>query len=68
MREHPAQWLEITTYPASYTAYSAAYEITRGGTSVRIGQHYDPPGTFEARTETTDEGTAVQARYIGGLL
>lgn len=67
MRTNPLTWLEIATYPAPYTAVSVVAGIERGAKGGHIAHHYSPIGAFEARTTTVDEGTAVHARYIGGV-
>ena len=66
MRDHRFEWLEIATYPAAYSANCATHGIRGGAPTNRIARHYGPAGAFETRTETTDQGTTVHARYIGG--
>ncbi|MFW3473604.1 hypothetical protein ACN24M_20290 [Streptomyces microflavus] len=64
MRKHPFEWLEVSTYPATYTAHSIALAI-KGGGQVSIARFYGPAGAFETRTTTTEGGTTVHARFIG---
>ncbi|MFB7845466.1 hypothetical protein ACFC34_00320 [Streptomyces sp. NPDC056053] len=65
MRANQGQWRIVATYPASYSAASAGFAI-RAGNATRNGFWYGPPGAFDARTETVDDGTALYARYVGG--
>ncbi|MFF9632910.1 hypothetical protein [Streptomyces fradiae] len=61
LRERPGEWRHVHTYRANYGATSVAREIRIGG----LGGTYSPPGAYEARTQTVDDGTAVYARYVG---
>ncbi|MFJ9799904.1 hypothetical protein [Streptomyces sp. NPDC101145] len=61
LRARPHEWQHVHTYRATYGAASVAREIRIGG----FGGTYGPPGSFEARTQTVDDGTAVYARYVG---
>lgn len=64
MRTHPFQWLEISTYPATYSAHTVARGI-KTGDRIEYARHYGPAGAFETRTTTTEGGTTVHARFIG---
>ncbi|MZF56892.1 hypothetical protein GTX53_24190 [Streptomyces sp. SID5594] len=64
MRTHPFEWLEVSTYPATYSAHVTARAI-RTGDRVEMARHYGPAGAFETRTTTTEGGTTVHARFIG---
>jgi hypothetical protein len=61
LRARPLEWQHVHTYRASYAAASVAREIRIGG----LSGAYGPPGAYEARTQTVDDGTAVCARYVG---
>lgn len=58
MRAHPDQWTRIRTYPAAYSAVGVARGIRLG-----LIAAYGPTGTFDARTELVDDGTALYARF-----
>ncbi|MFE3488333.1 hypothetical protein [Streptomyces griseus] len=64
MRAHPFEWLEVSTYPATYSAQRIARAI-RSGDRVAVSRHYGPAGAFETRTTSTEGGTTVHARFIG---
>ncbi|MDW4900612.1 hypothetical protein RB625_19575 [Streptomyces californicus] len=64
MRKHPFEWLEVSTYPAAYSAHTTARAI-KTGDRVAVSRHYGPAGAFETRTTTTEGGTTVHARFIG---
>lgn len=68
MRTNPFAWLEVATYPATYTAVAAASAIGGGTDGMHIARHYGPAGAFETRTTTVDDGTTIHARYVGGPL
>ncbi|MDX3165906.1 hypothetical protein PV516_19150 [Streptomyces scabiei] len=58
LRETPALALTVAVCPAPYTAASLASDIQDGRYA------YGPAGSYGARTETVDDGTAVLAWYI----
>lgn len=62
LRSCPGKWLRVGVFRAPYTASTTAYAIR---TAYRRPM-YAPAGSFEARTVPYGDGTAVQARYVGG--
>ncbi|MFK0182486.1 hypothetical protein ACIQVR_41790 [Streptomyces xanthochromogenes] len=62
LREQPNVWLPVGEYPSRSSAAGIAQSI-KSGVGLRA---YQPAGAFEARTEMTEDGTTVLARYIGG--
>lgn len=64
MKAHPFEWLDVSTYPAAYTAQRVARDI-KNGDRATVSRHYGPAGAFETRTTTTEQGTTVHARFIG---
>lgn len=65
LRAEPGVWLPVGEYRASTSAYGIALMIRTASRSGSSGLAYAPGGSFEARTELTDTGTQVVARYIG---
>lgn len=61
-RQQPGEWLPVGEYVNSQSAGSIVSAIAKGGSSVLA---YLPAGTFEGRSEHTETGTAVYARYVG---
>lgn len=61
-RKQPGEWLTVGEYANDMTAYGIVRAIVKGHGSVVA---YLPPGTFEARSEQTETGTVVSARYVG---
>lgn len=61
-RQQPGEWLPVGEYVNGQSAGSIVSAIAKGGSSVLA---YLPAGTFEARSEHTETGTAVYARYVG---
>lgn len=61
-RKQPGEWLTVGEYANDMTAYAIVRAIVKGHGSVVA---YLPPGTFEARSEQTETGTVVSARYVG---
>lgn len=70
LREHPNEWLPVGDYRSSITAKDVARRISRGYPigAVEYGTPYQPTGAYESRTELTEDGTRVHARYIGEAL
>lgn len=64
LRSQPGQWMPIGEYRATTTADSIAWMV-RAARGNESGSCYAPAGSFEARTELTDTGTQVIARYVG---
>ncbi|MFF2094792.1 hypothetical protein [Streptomyces sp. NPDC058202] len=56
-RELPGQWVLVGSYGSTASAVGAASHVRSG----RIAA-YQPAGSFEARTELTDDGTDLHAR------
>jgi hypothetical protein len=65
LRDQPGVWLPVGEYRARTTADSIAGMIRAARNNCQSGFQYAPAGSFEARTELTDTGTQVMARYIG---
>lgn len=61
-RQQPGEWLPVGEYANDQSAYGIVAAIAKGGSSVLA---YLPPGSFEGRSERTDSGTLVSARYVG---
>lgn len=61
-RQQPGEWLPVGEYVNGQSAGSIVSAIEKGGSSVLA---YLPAGTFEGRSEHTETGTAVYARYVG---
>ncbi|MDR3083425.1 MAG: hypothetical protein LBV60_21325 [Streptomyces sp.] len=61
MKEQPGVWLPVSEYSSRSAALNAALSI-RKADPLRV---YRPAGAFETRTEMTEYGTAVLARYVG---
>lgn len=58
-RQMPGQWVLAGTYGSSLSAASAAREV-------RTGQRtpaYRPAGTYQARTEVTQDGVDLWIRF-----
>lgn len=53
----------IGTYPAAYSAASAAFSVR---TAYKAFRWYLPAGSFEARTEPVGDETGLYVRYVGG--
>ncbi|MCX4885931.1 hypothetical protein [Streptomyces sp. NBC_00847] len=65
LRAKPGVWLPVGEYRARTTADSIAWMIQAARDNSQSGFQYAPAGSFEARTELTDTGTRVLARYVG---
>ncbi|MGY1498591.1 hypothetical protein ACW4TU_18660 [Streptomyces sp. QTS52] len=59
----PYEWGPVRVYPTTYGAADVGRDIedARGNFSV-----YGPAGYFETRTTPVEDGTLLEARYIGG--
>lgn len=57
----PGVWLTVGDYANDQSAYGIAHSIKTG---MRIPA-YQPAGAYEARTEQTENGARVYARYVG---
>lgn len=67
LRNTPGVWLPVAEYRNCITADRVTCAIRYGRPLGKAGYaHYTPAGAFEARTELTDDGVRVHARYIGG--
>ena len=64
LRSQPGHWLPVGEYRSCIGADGIARMI-RAASDNQSGVCYAPAGSFEARTELTDTGTQVIARYIG---
>ena len=61
LRANPGEWLYVGRYPMAVNARGVAADI-------EVGKHrpaYRPAGSFQARTQTDGDETAVYARYVG---
>jgi hypothetical protein len=65
LRAAPGQWQRINEYNSSTAAKGIAREIQTGARRIVGDSPYQPPAAYEARTELTDYGHAVYARYVG---
>lgn len=61
-RQQPGDWQTVGEYANDMTAYSMVWAIEKGRGNVTA---YLPAGMFEGRSERTETGTAVYARYVG---
>lgn len=61
-RRQPGEWQHVGEYVNDMSAYGIVRSIVKGDGNVLA---YLPPGTFEARSEPTETGTSVSARYVG---
>lgn len=61
-RQQPGAWLPVGEYANDQSAHGIVAAIAKGGSSVLA---YLPAGAFEGRSERTETGTLVQARYVG---
>ncbi|MDI5965813.1 hypothetical protein [Streptantibioticus silvisoli] len=61
LREVPGLELPVGTYSARHNAKNVAYRIIH---AYRL-PYYEPAGSYTARCEDTEMGTAVYARYVG---
>jgi hypothetical protein len=59
-RQMPGTWVLAGTYASRASAVSAALQVRTGE---RLSA-YRPAGTYEARTELTDDGADLWVRYI----
>lgn len=59
-RQMPGQWVLAGTYGGRASAQSAALQVRTGNRAPT----YLPAGSFEARTEVTQEGADLWVRYL----
>lgn len=64
-RQQPGEWLKVGDYANDLTAYGIVRAIVKGDGSVIA---YLPAGSFEGRSEQTETGTTVYARYVGPVV
>jgi len=65
LRAKPGVWLPVGEYAAGTTACGISRLIRTAPAKSISARAYAPAGSFEARTELTDTGTLVLARYVG---
>ncbi|MEX3101192.1 MULTISPECIES: hypothetical protein [unclassified Streptomyces] len=67
LRARPGEWLTVGEYLNRMSADSVAQWIRAGrGVGVyQIVRWYQPVGAYETRTAPTDNGTLLEARYLG---
>ncbi|WP_338683841.1 hypothetical protein QD712_25550 [Streptomyces acidiscabies] len=67
LRAQPGTWLTVGEYRNRGSADSVAHwiRVGRGGGTYQIGRWYQPVGAYETRTTLTDDGTLLEARYLG---
>lgn len=67
LREQPGVWLPVGEYRNALTADSTARLIRSAfaGSARYTARFYGPAGSFETRTRLTDDGTLLEARYVG---
>ncbi|MES9522399.1 hypothetical protein [Streptomyces capoamus] len=65
LRQQPGVWLVVGDYRNSITAKDIAHRISHGYpmSGPGYGTPYQPVGAYETRTELTDDGTRIHARY-----
>ncbi|MEV5977548.1 hypothetical protein [Streptomyces sp. NPDC052114] len=63
LRKQPRTWLPVGEYRNRQSASSTTTMIRTA--SARSGSWYQPAGSFEARQVPTDDGTRVEARFVG---
>lgn len=68
LRQQPGVWLIVGDYRSTVSANSIAGRIRHGYPigAREYGTPYQPTGAYESRTELVEDGTRVEARYIGG--
>lgn len=67
LKDQPNTWLPVGEYRSTCSADGICRDIRTGVQrhSHRRPSPYNPPGAFEARTELTEFGVRIYARYIG---
>lgn len=66
LRQQPGVWQPVHEYRSAITAHTVARCIRTGNRMGGTSQNpYTPAGAYEARTELTEDGIRVHARYIG---
>ncbi|BCM70930.1 hypothetical protein EASAB2608_06264 [Streptomyces sp. EAS-AB2608] len=68
LRQQPGVWLPVGDYNSRVSADNIAYRIRTGYPlgNTDGSTPYQPAGAYETRTELTEDGTRVHARYTGG--
>lgn len=61
-RKQPGTWIHVGTYSTKTSAQATARRIGEGA----VYKAYRPAGTFEGRSEMSDLGYTVYARYTRG--
>lgn len=61
LRAQPGVWQHVGEWPSTSGAENAAHRIR----TAHQARMYEPAGAFEARTELTEMGAKVEARYVG---
>ena len=67
LRDRPGVWLPVGEYRNRGSADGVARWIRIGRVcgTCQIGRWYQPVGAYETRTMLTDDGTLLEARYLG---
>ncbi|MET8978506.1 hypothetical protein ABZX85_23100 [Streptomyces sp. NPDC004539] len=67
LRAQPGVWLPVGEYRNSISADGVARYIRTAFVNKpgAIGRWYRPAGAYESRTSLTEDGTLVEARYVG---
>lgn len=65
LRAAPGEWRTVHVYASRYTAAAVANRVRRPDQKLFA---YRPEGAFEARVEPVSEGTALLARFVGGVV
>ncbi|MFF8656764.1 hypothetical protein [Streptomyces huasconensis] len=63
LRQKPGVWQFVGEYRNASSAARTASLIRTA--SQATGSNYAPAGAFESRTRLTDDGTVIDARYVG---
>jgi hypothetical protein len=63
LREQPGQWLPVGEYRNPQTSDRTACMIRTGYHA--MARWYGPAGAFETRTRLTEDGTLLEARFVG---
>jgi hypothetical protein len=64
LRAKPGKWLPVGDYGSSQSAARMAWAIRSARTKGTVSP-YAPAGAFETRTQLTEDGARLHARYIG---
>lgn len=60
----PHVWGTVRVYPTAYVATDTARHIEAASGKFPM---YGPAGYFETRTTPVEDGTLLEARYVGGI-